>query len=103
MTFLTFFLFLAAITSLKKLVNHPDLVYPACRERKEGFDSALELFPPGHDPESGRLRPDLSGKLSVLDCLLAVVKSSTTDKVINLTGNDFIIFLGSGFWDLVRY
>jgi hypothetical protein len=62
-------------------VNHPDLVHPACRERKEGFDTALELFPPGYDPDSGRLRPDLSGKLTVLDCLLAVVKSTTSDKV----------------------
>ena len=71
----------AAITSLKKLVNHPDLVFPACKEGKEGFDTALPLFPPGYDPDTARLRPDLSGKLTVLDCLLAVVKSSTTDKV----------------------
>jgi len=73
---------LAAITSLKKLVNHPDLVYPACKERKEGFETALEIFPQGHDPDRGRLRPELSGKLSVLDGLLAVVKSSTSDKVV---------------------
>ena len=72
---------LAAITSLKKLVNHPDLVYPACRDRKEGFETAAELFPANHDPERGRLRPELSGKLSILDCLLAVVKSTTNDKV----------------------
>ena len=97
---------LAAITSLKKLVNHPDLVFPACRsvqhrmscsylpyleqlkksicrERKEGFETALEHFPPGYDPEkSNKLRPELSGKLTVLDCLLAVVKSSSSDKVV---------------------
>ncbi|XP_023329719.1 DNA repair and recombination protein RAD54-like [Eurytemora carolleeae] len=73
---------LAAITSLKKLVNHPDLVFPACRERKEGFETAAEFFPPGHDPDRGRLRPELSGKLSILDCLLAVVKTTTTDKVV---------------------
>jgi len=73
---------LAAITSLKKLVNHPDLVYPACKERKEGFETALEIFPQGHDPDRGRLCPELSGKLSVLDGLLAVVKSSTSDKVV---------------------
>jgi len=74
---------LAAITSLKKLVNHPDLVFPACRERKEGFENALEIFPPGYDPEkSNKLRPELSGKFTVLDCLLAVVKSSSSDKVV---------------------
>ena len=71
---------LAAITSLKKLVNHPDLVYPACREAKEGFENAAQYYPANYDPDKGRLRPELSGKLSILDCLLAVVKSTTTDK-----------------------
>ena len=73
---------LAAITSLKKLVNHPDMVFPACQEGKEGFEAAAELFPPSYDPSRGRLKPELSGKLTVLDCLLAVVKSTTTDKVV---------------------
>jgi DNA repair and recombination RAD54-like protein len=73
---------LAAITGLKKLVNHPDLVFPACQERKEGFEAALELFPAGYDPQRSRLRPELSGKFTVLDCLLAVVKSSSSDKVV---------------------
>jgi len=73
---------LAAITSLKKLVNHPDLIYQDCKNGKEGFESAGELFPAGHDPERGRLRPELSGKLCILDGLLAVVKSTTTDKVV---------------------
>ena len=58
-------------TSLKKLVNHPDMVFPACQEGKEGFEAAAELFPAGYDPERGRLKPELSGKLTVLDCLLA--------------------------------
>lgn len=73
---------LAAITSLKKLVNHPDLIYPACTSGKEGFEEALDHFPAGHDPERGRLKPELSGKLTVLDCLLAVVKSTSSDKVV---------------------
>ena len=43
----------------------------------------MELFPPGYDPEkSNKLRPELSGKFTVLDCLLAVVKSSSSDKVV---------------------
>lgn len=33
---------LAAITSLKKLVNHPDLIYDQCKERKEGFANAFQ-------------------------------------------------------------
>ena len=73
---------LAAITSLKKLVNHPDLVFQACKERKEGFETALELFPPGYEPGRGKLRPELSGKLTVLDCLLAVVRATSKDKVV---------------------
>jgi len=73
---------LAAITSLKKLVNHPDLVYPACKEKKEGFETAADFFPAGHDPDKARLRPELSGKLTVLDCLLAVVKSTSSDKIV---------------------
>jgi len=73
---------LAAITSLKKLVNHPDLVYPACKEQKEGFEGTVDLFPAGYDPDKARLKPEMSGKLTVLDCLLAVVKSTTTDKIV---------------------
>lgn len=73
---------LAAITSLKKLVNHPDLIYSECSQGKSGFETALDFFPIGHDPDRGRLRPELSGKLSILDGLLAVVKSTTNDKVV---------------------
>lgn len=65
---------LAAITTLKKLVNHPDLIHDHCRERKEGFENALQYYPKDYDPKK-RLQPGLSGKLSVLDCLLAYVKS----------------------------
>lgn len=72
---------LAAITSLKKLVNHPDLIYEHCRERKEGFEGAFQYYPSNYDPKQ-RLQPGLSGKLSILDCLLAFVKSSSNDKVV---------------------
>ncbi len=73
---------LAAITSLKKLVNHPDLIYDMCKERKEGFENALQCYPAGYNPNCQQLQPGLSGKLAILDCLLAFVKSSTTDKVV---------------------
>ena len=33
---------LAAITSLKKLVNHPDLIFEHCRDKKEGFENAAK-------------------------------------------------------------
>ncbi len=74
---------LAAITSLKKLVNHPDLIYDHCREGKEGFENALSCYPANYNASNNaRLQPGLSGKLAILDCLLAFVKSSTNDKVV---------------------
>ena len=72
---------LAAITTLKKLVNHPDLIHEHCKQGKEGFENALQFYPQSYDPTRGRLNPAMSGKLSILDCLLAFVKGSTTDKV----------------------
>ena len=36
---------LAAITSLKKLVNHPDLIYEKCKEGSDGFENALQCYP----------------------------------------------------------
>ncbi|XP_059099415.1 DNA repair and recombination protein RAD54-like isoform X1 [Tigriopus californicus] len=73
---------LAAITSLKKLVNHPDLIFEHCRNGKEGFENAFKFYPQAYNPVKQRLQPGLSGKLSILDGLLAFVKASTTDKVV---------------------
>lgn len=36
---------LAAITSLKKLCNHPDLIYEKIQENAEGFEGAAKLLP----------------------------------------------------------
>ncbi|XP_034255426.1 DNA repair and recombination protein RAD54-like [Thrips palmi] len=71
---------LSAITTLKKLCNHPDLVYEKIAQRAEGFEKALEHLPSNYDVK--KVLPELSGKLMVLDCLLAVVKSTTNDKVV---------------------
>ncbi|XP_046598354.1 DNA repair and recombination protein RAD54-like isoform X1 [Neodiprion virginianus] len=71
---------LSAITLLKKLCNHPDLVYEKILEKSEGFENAAELLPPNYSLKD--VLPELSGKLMVLDCLLALVKSTTTDKVV---------------------
>ena len=73
---------LAAITSLKKLVNHPDLIFELCKSKKEGFENALDCYPKNYDGGSGRLQPGLSGKLAILDVLLASVKGTTSDKVV---------------------
>jgi DNA repair and recombination RAD54-like protein len=95
---------LASITSLKKLCNHPDLVMDKIQERAEGFEKAYELFPNKPNTKYDTLlnilhswnlcylytfcincrtvQPELSGKVSVLDCLLAVVRSTSNDKVV---------------------
>lgn len=71
---------LSHITGLKKLCNHPDLIYDKCKEGAEGFAGLLKLFPNNYN--CTKLQPELSGKMRVLDCILAVVKSTSTDKVV---------------------
>ncbi|XP_017889475.1 DNA repair and recombination protein RAD54-like isoform X1 [Ceratina calcarata] len=71
---------LSAITLLKKLCNHPDLVYDKIMEKSEGFEKAAELLPPNYNTRE--ILPELSGKVMVLDCLLASIKTTTTDKIV---------------------
>ncbi|KAM5266403.1 DNA repair and recombination protein RAD54-like isoform 2-T2 [Hipposideros larvatus] len=71
---------LSSITSLKKLCNHPALIYDKCVEEEDGFEGALDIFPPGYSSKS--LEPQLSGKMLVLDYILAVTRSRSSDKVV---------------------
>ncbi|XP_070519810.1 DNA repair and recombination protein RAD54-like isoform X10 [Cardiocondyla obscurior] len=71
---------LAAITLLKKLCNHPDLIYDKIIEKTEGFERAASLLPSNYSTK--QLLPELSGKLMVLDCLLASIKTTTNDKIV---------------------
>ncbi|CAN9500784.1 unnamed protein product [Ophioblennius macclurei] len=71
---------LSSITSLKKLCNHPALIYDKCVDRVEGFEGALDLFPPGYNAKS--VEPHLSGKMLVLDYILAMTRTTTSDKVV---------------------
>ncbi|XP_071952084.1 DNA repair and recombination protein RAD54-like isoform X2 [Antedon mediterranea] len=71
---------LSAITHLKKLCNDPSLIYEKCKIGKDGFEGMLSLFPDNYNPNI--VRPDLSGKILVLDYILAMVKSTTSDKVV---------------------
>nr|CAH8872998.1 unnamed protein product [Trichobilharzia regenti] len=76
---------LASITHLKKLCNHPDLVYEKMATNTDGFHNALSYFPPsyrGSLESNDAVKPELSGKFQVLDCLLAVIKATTSDKVV---------------------
>lgn len=71
---------LASITTLKKLCNHPDLVLEKIREGADGFEKAAQLLPPNHNDKE--VMPELSGKLMLLDCLLANVKANYNDKIV---------------------
>lgn len=71
---------LSSITALKKLCNHPDLVYDKIAHRADGFERALELLPPHYSTRD--VLPELSGKLVVLDCILANLKTNTDDKIV---------------------
>lgn len=71
---------LASITTLKKLVNHPDLVMDKIREGADGFEKAAQLLPASRSDKE--VIPELSGKLMLLDCLLANLKANYTDKIV---------------------
>ncbi|XP_038649942.1 DNA repair and recombination protein RAD54-like [Scyliorhinus canicula] len=71
---------LSSITSLKKLCNHPALIYEKCVEGEEGFQGALDLFPSGYSTKS--VEPQLSGKMLTLDYILAITRSTSSDKVV---------------------
>ncbi|KAK1125802.1 DNA repair and recombination protein RAD54-like [Melipona bicolor] len=71
---------LAAITLLKKLCNHPDLVYDKILGKCDGFENAAKLMPANYNTKE--IMPELSGKLMVLDCLLASIKTTTNDKIV---------------------
>ncbi|XP_054162864.1 DNA repair and recombination protein RAD54-like [Oppia nitens] len=74
---------LIAITFLKKLCNSPQLAYDMCKNPKNELNSLLDLFPSDFGTLNGKqVMPQLSGKMRVLDTLLAFIKSQTTDKVV---------------------
>jgi len=77
---------LLGITTLKKLANHPALIYEKFEKRDDGFENALDILPKDFNPRSYRgteaFRPDLSGKFMVLDLFLAHLKANTNDKVV---------------------
>uniref|UniRef100_A0A8R1XQ67 DNA repair and recombination protein RAD54-like n=1 Tax=Onchocerca volvulus TaxID=6282 RepID=A0A8R1XQ67_ONCVO len=70
---------LSFITNLKKLCNHPQLILDKCQKKEEGFEGCLELFPREF---SGKFEPAFSGKMKVLDYLLAITRATTNDKFV---------------------
>jgi len=49
-------------------------------KKTSGFEKLLPIFPPGFNLKT--VDPTISGKMIVLDYLLAVIKSTTNDKVV---------------------
>ncbi len=66
-------------TQTHTLGTDPLLVYEKAQLGEEGFERAIDLFPAGFNPN--KLQPEFSGKMLVLDYLLAVTRSTTDDKV----------------------
>ena len=92
---------LSAITALKKLCNHPKLIYDMVMGAKNtgagaaGFESCREFFQPGmYDvgssrgfgrPKSGGMVDGWefhSGKFAVLARLLAILRAETKDRIV---------------------
>eukprot|EP00051_Salpingoeca_urceolata_P013516 m.169717 g.169717 ORF g.169717 m.169717 type:complete len:747 (+) comp17812_c0_seq1:185-2425(+) len=71
---------LSAITTLKKLCNHPGLIYEKAKYREAGFEGVVEAFPSDFNPRE--FQPELSGKMLVLDTMLAMIRTTSDDKIV---------------------
>ncbi|KAL8151353.1 hypothetical protein V2J09_021161 [Rumex salicifolius] len=83
---------LAYITALKKLCNHPKLIYDTIKSENSGtsgLEGCMQFFPP--ELFSGRsgawtgrngIWVELSGKMHVLACLLAHLRKKTDDRIV---------------------
>jgi DNA repair and recombination RAD54-like protein len=73
---------LKAIGMLKKLCNHPDLL-----NLPDDLPGCEEFFPPDYVPKDARgrdrdVKPWYSGKMQVLDRMLARIRQDTNDKIV---------------------
>lgn len=87
---------LKAITFLKKLCNHPSLVYDILARNDFGIDDLPPLD--SIQPQHGKVRPEISGKLMFLDMLLAQIKSTTTDRVVLVSNYTETLDLFEKLW-----
>lgn len=73
---------LQAITFLKKLCNHPQLVYELGTCGEDALDGVKNMFPPGFSRSIRTFEPLWSGKMKLLDNILANIKQTTDDRVV---------------------
>ncbi|EYC24388.1 hypothetical protein Y032_0014g2480 [Ancylostoma ceylanicum] len=71
---------LSFITHLKKLCNHPYLVYEELQKSDNRFHNCLDLFPDSFLAK--KCDPSTSGKMKVLDYILAVTRRTCNDKFV---------------------
>lgn len=90
---------LSFIMNLKKLCNHPQLIYKHCVDEDPGYQGMFgrciglysiaklllslgcaQLYPPSFNPK--KMDPSHSGKMKVLDYLLAVTRKNTDDRFV---------------------
>uniref|UniRef100_A0A8C5JZI6 Helicase ATP-binding domain-containing protein n=1 Tax=Jaculus jaculus TaxID=51337 RepID=A0A8C5JZI6_JACJA len=68
------------LSSLTFVFSDPALIYDKCVAEEDGFEGSLDIFPPGYNSKA--VEPQLSGKMLVLDYILAVTRSRSSDKVV---------------------
>lgn len=94
---------LQAITFLKKLCNHPQLVYEMCTRGEDIFDGLEEMFPPGFSKSIRNFEPLWSGKMKLLDSILANIKKTTDDRVVLISNYTQTIDLFQRLCDMRGY
>lgn len=95
---------LAAITSLKKLCNHPDLL-----ELPDALEGSEKFFPPDYIPAHLRGMRDrevntaLSGKFAMLERMLFSIHSETNDKIVIISNYTETLNLVEKFCRNMKY
>ncbi|CAG8726542.1 4172_t:CDS:10, partial [Dentiscutata erythropus] len=89
---------LKAITTLKKLCNHPDLL-----DLPKELKGSQKLFPSGYSIKDKlrTVKPEFSGKMNVLDRMLSKIKNETNDKIVLISNYtqtlDYLHFIRYGY------
>lgn len=78
----------------------PELIYDKCVNKDKGFENALKLFPSNFDKN---LHCELSGKMAVLDYLLAAIKANTNDRIVLVSNYTQTLDMFTKLCSLRRY